>query len=250
MTQPEFQAAIDFLKQKIIQTNRADKDIEYNDNIAQPMESAVMNEQTQTKESSEKNIELTTSVQDVVQIQTEGVIDPLLKNDNENEIIVVDEQDSKSREENDQSLVSQFSEHCSKKILSNVGVHENQDKDEQCIKPDYDEEGEKIVHLNIRKDKEDSEAINKNTVNYTSSKCINFITQNFLENIDLYLNQKLPPFIYKTVSINKTIQIFQKLIGENKIQLEPKVKVQKTFSAKGSNITEELKAKYDAINYG
>jgi hypothetical protein len=34
MTQPEFQAAIDFLKQKIIQTNRADEDVEYNDNIA------------------------------------------------------------------------------------------------------------------------------------------------------------------------------------------------------------------------
>lgn len=169
------------------------------------MESAVVNEQTQTKESAEKNIELITSVQDVVQIQTEGVIDPLLKIDNENEIIVVDEQDSKSREENDQVLVNQFSEHCSKKILSNVGFYENQDKDEQCIQPDYDQEGEKIVHLNIRKDKEDSEAINKNTVNYTPSRCINFVTQKFLENIDLYLNQKLPPFICKTVSINKTI---------------------------------------------
>jgi hypothetical protein len=169
------------------------------------MESAVVNEQTQTKESAEKNIQLTTNVQDVVQIQTEGVIDPLLKIDNENEIIVVDEQDSKSREENNQPLVSQFSEHCSKKILSNVGVHENQDKDKQCIQPDYNQEGEKIVHLNIRKDKEDSEATNKNTVNYTPSRCINFVTQKFLENIDLYLNQKLPPFICKTVSINKTI---------------------------------------------
>lgn len=97
------------------------------------MESAVVNEQTQTKESAEKNIELTTSVQDVVQIQTEGVNDPLLKIDNKKEIIVVDEQDSKSREENDQALVSQFSELCSKKIPSNVGVHENQDKDKQCI---------------------------------------------------------------------------------------------------------------------
>lgn len=90
------------------------------------MESAVVNEHTQTKESAEKKIELTTSVQDVVQIQTEDVIDPLLKIDNKNEIIVVDEQDSKSREENNQILFIQFSEHCSKKILSNVGVHENQ----------------------------------------------------------------------------------------------------------------------------